>query len=92
MHDLCMATKTISLKLAQDDPPRMYKVFRQTRKPCVAFKILAAGRVGNPEAAFKSAFSSMKPIDLVCVGMFPRTRDEVKENAWWTALHGVSAS
>jgi hypothetical protein len=76
----------------QDDPPRMYKVFRQTRKPCVAFKILAAGRVSNPEAAFKSAFSSIKPIDLVCVGMFPRIKDEVKEHAWWTTLHGRAVS
>jgi hypothetical protein len=73
----------------QDDPARMYKVFRQTRKPCVAFKILAAGRVSSPEAAFKRAFASMKPIDLVCVGMFPRVKDEVKENAWWTTVHGA---
>ena len=76
----------------QDDPPRMYKFFRQTRKPCFAFKILAAGRVRSPEAAFKLAFSSIKPTDFVCVGMFPRIKDEVKENAYWTALHGVPAS
>ncbi len=65
----------------QDDPPRMYKVFRQTKKPCVAFKIMAAGRVASPENAFKLALSSIKPIDLVCVGMYPRIKDEVKENA-----------
>ena len=65
----------------QDDPPRMYSVFQQTAKPCVAFKILAAGRVSRPEAAFLLAFDNIKPIDLVCVGMFPRTKDEVKENA-----------
>jgi hypothetical protein len=76
----------------QDDPHRMYKVFRQTRKPCVAFKILAAGRVSKPEAAFKLAFSSIKPIDMVCVGMFPRAKDEVKEDAWWTTLHGAAIS
>jgi len=76
----------------QDDPPRMYKVFQQTGKPCVAFKILAAGRVSSPEAAFKRAFASIKPIDLVCVGMFPRVKDEVKENAWWTAVHGTAVS
>ena len=27
------------------DPPRMYRVMRQTKKPCFAFKILAAGRI-----------------------------------------------
>ena len=64
----------------QDDPPRMYKIFQQTKKPCVAFKILAAGRVSSPEAAFKRAFQSIKPTDAVCVGMFPRIKDEVKEN------------
>ena len=64
----------------QDDPERMYSVFRKTSKPCVAFKILAAGRVRTPEAAFKRAFESMKPTDFVCVGMFPRIKDEVKEN------------
>ena len=40
----------------QDDPPRMYRVFQQTKKPCIAFKIMAAGRVGNfigtPNPAF----------------------------------------
>ncbi len=73
----------------QDDPPRMYKVFRQTKKPCVAFKILAAGRARNPEAAFKLAFESIKPGDLVAVGMFPRIKDEVKENAYWATRYGV---
>ncbi|HOK44425.1 MAG TPA: hypothetical protein PLA43_14120 [Bryobacteraceae bacterium] len=73
------------------DPPRMYKVFRQTKKPCVAFKILAAGRVSNIEAAFKLAFDSIKPIDLVCVGLFPYLKDEVKENAYWTMRYGSTS-
>ena len=73
----------------QDDPPRMYKFMRQTKKPCFAFKILAAGRVSSPEQAFKLAFQSIKPTDCVFVGMFPRIKDEVKENAYWTARHGV---
>lgn len=76
----------------RDDPPRMYKVFRQIDKPCCAFKIMAAGRVSNPEAAFKQAFQSMKPTDFVCVGMFPRIKDEVKENAYFTSRHGAVAS
>ena len=67
----------------QSDPPRMYKVMRQTRKPCFAFKILAAGRVGDRavEQAFRNAFESIKPTDGVFVGMFPRYKDEVRENA-----------
>jgi hypothetical protein len=76
----------------QDDPPRMYKVFRQIKKPCFAYKIMAAGRVRNPEAAFKQAFQSIKPTDFVVVGMFPIIKDEVKENAYWTTCHGVVSS
>jgi hypothetical protein len=76
----------------QDDPPRMYKVFQQTPKPCFAFKIMAAGRVRSPEAAFKLAFGSIKPTDFVIVGMFPRIKDEVKENAYWATRHGLISS
>jgi hypothetical protein len=76
----------------QDDPPRMYKVLRQTKKPCIAFKIMGAGRVRNAEAAFKLAFQSIKPYDLVCVGLFPRIKDEVKENAYWTFRYGTASS
>ncbi len=67
----------------QSDPARMYRVMRQTRKPCFAFKILAAGRVSERDAdrAFRTAFASIKPTDCVFVGMFPRVRDEVRENA-----------
>jgi len=67
----------------QSDPERMYKVMRQTTKPCFAFKILAAGRIGDNgvEQAFRTAYSSIKPQDGVYVGMFPRRKDEIRENA-----------
>ena len=67
----------------QSDPARMYSVMRQTSKPCFAFKVLAAGRIqeGGVEQAFRTAFESIKPIDGIFVGMFPRARDEVRENA-----------
>jgi hypothetical protein len=67
----------------QSDPSRMYRVMRQTKKPCFAFKILAAGRIPDRglDQAFRTAFESIKPTDGVYVGMFPRVKDEVKENA-----------
>jgi len=65
----------------QSDPPRMYKVMRATSKPCFAFKILAAGRITNAEQAFRTAYESIKPIDGVFIGLFPRVKDEVRENA-----------
>jgi hypothetical protein len=76
----------------QDDPPRMYQFMRQTRKTCFAFKILAAGRVSSPEKAFQRAFRSIKPTDGVFVGMFPRIKDEEKENAYWTMRYGTPAA
>ena len=75
----------------QSDPPRMYKVMRQTPKTCFAFKILAAGRIadGGIVQAFRTAYSSIKPNDGVYVGMFPRDKDEIKENA--EIVHGILA-
>ena len=68
----------------QSDPARMYRVMRQTKKPCFAFKILAAGpdsRTRGIEQAFRTAFESIKPTDGVYVGMFPKFKDEVREDA-----------
>ncbi len=67
----------------QSDPARMFKVLRQSKKPCFAYKILAAGRVAESDVdqAFRTAFESIKPGDGIFVGMFPRTKDEVRENA-----------
>ena len=67
----------------RSDPPRMYKVMRQTSKPCFAFKIMAAGRIDHRGAddAFRLAYESIKPTDGVFIGLFPKFRDEVRENA-----------
>jgi len=67
----------------RSDPPRMYQFMRQTKKPCFAFKIMAAGRIDDRGAdqAFRTAFESIKPIDGVFIGLFPRVKDEVRENA-----------
>lgn len=51
----------------QSNPPRMYKVLRQTPKPCFAFKLLAAGRVAKKsiDQALHTAFTSIEPIEGV---------------------------
>ncbi len=68
----------------EKDPERMCKMLRQTKKPCLAFKLFGAGRtVGSPrqiEAAFRFAFANIKPTDAVIIGMFPRFNDQVREN------------
>jgi hypothetical protein len=73
----------------QSDPERMYRVMRQTAKTCFAFKILAAGRIGDDgiAQAFRTAYSSIKPHDGVYVGVYPRSKDEVRENA--ETVHGI---
>jgi len=67
------------------DPERMCEVVRQVERPCLVFKILAGGRRGDSqevaEAAFESAFKSIKATDGAIVGMFPRFRDEPAINA-----------
>lgn len=74
------------------DPERMTKIVRQTKKPCLAFKILAAGRnTERPQtidAAFKFAFEHIKPNDAVIVGMCPKFKDEIAENASLAVKYG----
>lgn len=77
----------------EDDPTRMCERVRKTSKPCLAFKILAAGRVTDSpkrvEAAFRFAFENIKPKDAVIVGMYPRYKDEVAENAGYARRLGA---
>jgi len=69
----------------QNDPGRMTDVVRQMKRPCLGFKILAAGRLAmnaaSLERSFRYAFQRIKPTDGVIVGMFPILTDEVAENA-----------
>lgn len=68
-----------------DDPARMCRVIRQTPKPCLAYKVLAAGRLTDSpkqiDEAFRFAFDNIKPQDGVIIGMYPRYTNQVKENA-----------
>ena len=76
----------------EGDPPRMHKAIRQTSRTCLAFKILAAGRLcnrkGSVERAFKTTFEGIKPTDAVIVGMYPRYSDQVAENVAFTRKYG----
>ena len=69
----------------KSDPPRVFKVMRQTKRPCLAFKILAAGRLSERrewvEQAFKDTFASIKANDGVIVGIYDRYGDQAAENA-----------
>ncbi len=67
------------------DPPRMFEVVRAVRKPCLVYKVLAAGRrISTPaeiRECFATALNNIKPTDAMIVGMFQQFGDQVGENA-----------
>ncbi|HEY3840770.1 MAG TPA: hypothetical protein VGL72_29560 [Bryobacteraceae bacterium] len=69
----------------EKDPERMFAVMRKSRRTCLAFKILAAGRATRTpqdlESAFRAAFDGIKPNDCVIVGHYQRFKNEIQENA-----------
>jgi hypothetical protein len=66
------------------DPERMYSMIRATKKPCLAFKVMGAGRnIDSPqhvEQVLRTAYASIKPTDAVIVGMYGKFKDEAAEN------------
>lgn len=67
------------------DREKMFRAVRATKKPCLVLKILGAGRLClTPEAtdeAFRLAFASIKPQDTVIVGLYPKHRNQIAEDA-----------
>ena len=76
----------------ESDPADMTAAIRQVSKPCLAFKLLAAGRLcwnkKSVEEAFKYGFANIKPSDAVIVGMFPRFSEQVRQNAAYVRKYG----
>jgi len=74
------------------DPPRMCDAISKATKPCLAFKILAAGRTCDSSEQVRRAFEfvlgHIKSTDAVIVGMYPRYTDQIKENADFTRMYG----
>ncbi len=78
----------------EEDPPRMWQAMRATPKPCLAFKILAAGRLCERqewvEQAFAETFRHIKANDAVIVGMYPEYEDQVALNAGYVRRYGAT--
>jgi hypothetical protein len=76
----------------QSDPPRMFKAIRQTKRTCLAFKILAAGRLSEQsfwvEKAFRETFEAIKPTDAAIVGIYDRYSDQPAQNAEFVRRFG----
>jgi len=68
----------------EEDRRRMCETIRSVKKPCLGFKILAAGKhcesSETREAAFRFAYENIKSTDAVVVGMYPQDSDQVSEN------------
>jgi len=72
----------------EEDRQAMVRTIRQLEKPCIAFKIMAAGR-NEPEAAFRFAFEQIKPTDPVCVGFYTEEQPaQVADNVALTVKYG----
>jgi hypothetical protein len=79
-----LGTVPLGEPFLESDRDLMSAVVRQVKRPCLAFKILAAGRLCSDdesvESAFEYAFSHIKKGDGIIVGMYPRFSDEIAKN------------
>ncbi len=79
----------------ESDPAEMTKVVRQVKRPCLGFKILAAGRLcwtkHSVESAFRFAFEHIKKTDGVIVGMYPKFSDEISQDVALALKYGQLA-
>ena len=70
----------------------MYKAIRQTKRPCLAFKILAAGRLSSDRDGSSRRSGrrsqSIKPGDGVIVGIYDRYADQPAEDAAFVRRFG----
>jgi hypothetical protein len=91
-----LGTVPLGEPFLESDRDLMSAVVRQVKRPCLVFKILAAGHLcwddKSVESAFAYAFSHIKKGDGVIVGMYPRFRDEIARNVELTLKHAGTAT
>lgn len=70
-----------------NDRAAMLAFVSKASKPCIVFKVLAGNRKCATEdesrAALELAFSSIKPMDVVLLGMWQKYKDQVGQNVQW---------
>lgn len=68
-----------------NDRLKMLSVVESTKKPCLVFKIYAAGRkTSSPEdleQAMRFALTRIKPTDAIVVGMYQKYSNQVEQNS-----------
>ena len=83
--------KSKQLEFYQEDPPFMFEAIKKVKKSCIAFKLFAGGQIfydktkdeipAVAESAIKETFDNIKPEDMICLGVFQKEKNEIKENA-----------
>ncbi len=77
-------TQPVGEVYVSTDPAKMCAAVRKVNKPCLVYKVLAAGRrCGSPDeirSAFEFAYKNIKPSDACIVGLYPRYSDQVTED------------
>ena len=83
--------KSKNLVFFPGDPPFMYEAIKKVKKPCIAFKLFAGGQVyegktseeehGVTEAIFSEVYQNIKPIDMACIGVFQKHKNQIKESS-----------
>jgi hypothetical protein len=67
------------------DPPKMMAVIRKAKKPCLAYKVLAAGRtVSSPQQVrqrMELVLKGIRPTDAIIIGMYQRFNDQIGQTA-----------
>lgn len=90
-----LGTVPLGEPFLESDRVEMTKVVQKVKRPCLGFKILAAGRLcwtsQSVESAFQFAYKRIKKTDGVIVGMYPKFSDEVSTNVALAARYGALA-
>jgi hypothetical protein len=83
------------------DPPKMLKVIKQVKKPCLAFKLLASGNLmanAQPklqqeivEARLKYVFENIKSTDGVVLAMWNKYEDQYAINKEYVVKYSGSS-
>ncbi len=67
------------------DPPKMLAAVHKTKRPCLAYKVLAAGRTVNSPQQVKDrmavALKGIKPADAIIIGLYQRFNDQIGQTA-----------
>jgi len=82
--------KTEEGRYAAADREAAVKLIREIEKPCIGYKVLAAGR-GDPREAIPYAFRKVKPSDAVCVGVYPGRNPKMIEEDVGLAREAMGA-